>query len=51
MTHSFDRTLSLSATLRVPGRTRQELSAPLTQGSSWRQRTTEFQLKLLKTLG
>ncbi|MBB3478961.1 outer membrane receptor for ferrienterochelin and colicin [Novosphingobium sp. SG754] len=51
MTHSFDRTLSLSATLRVPGRTRQELSAPLIQGSSWRQRTTEFQLKLLKTLG
>ena len=51
LTHSFDRTLSLSATLRVPGRTRQDLSAPLLQGSSWRQRSTEFQLKLLKTLG
>jgi outer membrane cobalamin receptor len=49
-THSFDRSLSLSATFRYAGRTRQSLNAPLVEEISSRQRTPEFQLKLQKTL-
>ncbi|MCW1431589.1 TonB-dependent receptor [Novosphingobium sp. JCM 18896] len=50
-THSISRTLSLSATFRSPRRTRQRLIAPFAQEAISRQRTPEFQLKLLKTLG
>ncbi|WP_179506038.1 MULTISPECIES: TonB-dependent receptor [unclassified Sphingomonas] len=50
-THSFAKTLSLSTTLLAPGRTRQDLLAPLVQQQSWRQRRPQLQVKLVKTLG
>ncbi|MCW1428714.1 TonB-dependent receptor [Novosphingobium sp. JCM 18896] len=49
-THSFGRTLSLSATFRSPRLTRQRLIAPSAQEAISRRRTPEIQLKLLKSL-
>lgn len=49
-THSFDRTLSLSATFRYSGRVSQRLTAPSVEEVLSRRSTPEVQLKLLKTL-
>lgn len=49
-THSFDRTLSLSATFRYSGRTSQRLTAPSVEEISSRQNKPQVQLKLQKTL-
>ena len=50
-THSFSRTLSLSGTFQYPGRYRRRLEAPLLQEIYSEQRSPEFKIKLLKTIG
>ncbi|MEO8453542.1 MAG: outer membrane beta-barrel family protein [Sphingomicrobium sp.] len=50
-THSFSRTVSLSATFDYHGPNRHRLIAPLVQEYYAEHRRPEFKLKLLKTLG
>ena len=50
-THSFNRTLSMTATADYQSRNRHWLDAALVQEDAWVRRPVEFKLKLLKTFG
>jgi len=50
-THSFNRTVSMTATANYQSRNRHWLDAALVQEDAWVRRPVEFKLKLLKTFG